>query len=70
MTKNFNLIFRGKSYHGLPWTGRDAAVHQGLNNIRELTSKLNGVKFEKLTGDYQLFDILPWGELIYNLLGR
>lgn len=36
----------GKSYHGLPWSWRDTAAHQGLSDITGLKSKLIGMKFK------------------------
>ena len=49
-TKNFNLIFRGKSYLELQWSQSDAATHQGLSNVTGVISKLIGEKFKNSLG--------------------
>ena len=44
ISKRFDLMFQGKSCHGLSQAQRDTATHQGLSNIKGLISELIRVK--------------------------
>ena len=62
-------MFRGKSYHEMPWSPWDAIAHQGLSNITGLISKLIEVKFKNSLGTVKDL-IFSLGELSYIILSR
>ena len=69
ISKKFNLTSRWKSYHRLPWTRRDAAVHQRRSNIRVVISKFNGWN-SKIHWGLSMIRYFPRGELSYVIVGE
>ena len=70
ITKKFNIIFRGKSYHGSPCSWRDASANQGLSNTTRLKSKFIRVKFKNSLRTINDWMFSPAWDKLCHIVGK